>query len=259
MNDLPVVQRVPANRGWRWIAEGWRLVLRKPATWFVFALVTWAITELASLHLLLLAAIGVLMPVLTGGWILAAREADAGRPIPVNMLFAGFGPRIRDLAAIGGVNMMGTVLMMLVMFAVGGDELGQLMTHPESVSADQARDLQGRMSVALLLVMAIGIPLGMAVWFAPVAVVMHGQKAGAALGASLRGILRNSLPFLFYGLVLSVIAVFAYALLTLVLPDRAVAMKVAFWALMPLIVTSVYASYRDIFRAPAAAAPETDA
>ena len=85
---------MPASHGWHWVRDGWRLVLRKPITWLAFSAITWLIIGVSSLHPLLMAAVAVLLPVILAGWALACREAEAGRPIPVTMLFEGFRGRV---------------------------------------------------------------------------------------------------------------------------------------------------------------------
>ena len=54
--------------------------------------------------------------------------------------------------------------------------------------------------VAVLVLMVVFVPLAMAVWLAPPLVVFHDFSAFQALKASFFAALRNSLPFLVYGL-----------------------------------------------------------
>jgi len=233
------------------VRDGWRLVQRKPITWIAFSALTWLIIGVSSLHPLLMAAVAVLLPVILAGWALACREAEAGRPIPVTMLFEGFRGRVGDLASIGGLNLMGNMMLMLVVLAIGGEAFTEAITRPGSLSPEAASALQSRMSLALMVILAIGIPLAMAVWFAPLAVALDGVRGPGALAASFRAILRNSLPFLVYSAVLGVIGTVAFMGLSATGVAPALAMEIAFWVLMPLLVASVYTSYRDIFGAAA--------
>ena len=74
-------RRVPASRGWHWIVAGWKLFLKKPLTWIVFTIVTWAIVKVSGVHPALMLAVGVLLPVIMGGWALrpAAPPTAASR------------------------------------------------------------------------------------------------------------------------------------------------------------------------------------
>lgn len=216
----------------------------------MFTFVTWAIVTASSVHALLVAVVAVLLPVLMAGWTRACVAAEAGRSIPPTMLFDGFRGRVRDLAAIGAVNLMGNVVLMLILLAFGGDALTQVMSNPDALGAEEAAALQNRMSGALVVILALGVPLAMAVWFAPAAVVLDDRGAGGALLASLRGILRNSLAFLVYSLILSGLGFMLFSALSAVGIGAGHALEATFWLLMPLIVTSVYCGYRDIYPDP---------
>lgn len=246
MSALAPARRVPVGNGWQWIVRGWRLVARKPLTWLVFTLVTWAIVSAGAVHPVVFAAIAVFLPVILAGWTKACVEAEAGRSIPVTMLFSGFQGAIRDLASIGGINLMVNMALMLVLLALGGDLFTTAMSKPETLTPDQAIELRDRMSVAMMIIVAIGLPTALAVWFAPVAVILDGQRGLAALMISLRAILRNALPFALYTAVLIGLATVAFSLFSALGFPRVTAMEIAFWVLMPLLVTSVYVSYRDI-------------
>lgn len=263
MNAPLPATRLPAVRGWRWIVEGWRLFMCKPLTWIVFTAITWLFVKSSAAHPLLMAAASVLLPVLLGGWSTAIRAAEAGKSVPVNMLFSGFRERFGDLSAIGAVSLMGNVMLWLVMFALVGDLLTEAVTRPESLSPEQAQELQSRMSVALVIMLALGVPLAMAVWFAPLFVALDGLRTPQALLSSLRGIVRNALAFTVYTAVLAIAAWLLYSVAAALGLSRPASIEFAFWLLMPLLVTSVYAGYRDMFRvapepAPADEAPSAD-
>jgi uncharacterized membrane protein len=94
------------------------------------------------------------------------------------------------------------------------------------------------MLIALLLVAGLSVPLYMATWFAPALIVLHDQAPGAALKASFFACLRNWIPFLVYGVVLFVLCLVA-----------AIPAGLGYLVLIPVLIASVYTSYRDIFRA----------
>jgi hypothetical protein len=58
---------------------------------------------------------------------------------------------------------------------------------------------------------------------------------------------KNALPFLLYGIVWSVIGVVLFSLASSLFGPRA-ALGIAVWLMMPVLVPSVYVSYRDIFK-----------
>jgi uncharacterized membrane protein len=87
-----------------------------------------------------------------------------------------------------------------------------------------------------LLAIGLAVPIYMALWFAPALVVLRETPPIEALKQSFRGCLHNIVPFLVYGVVvtvLSIIAVIPFGLGLLVL--------------MPVIMASVYVAFCDIF------------
>lgn len=244
-------RRLPASRGWRWVVAGWKLFLKKPLTWIVFTIVTWAIVKVSGVHPALMLTVSVLMPVIMGGWALACRAADRGESIPVTMLFDGFRDRLRDLATIGGVNLFGFIFLSLLLSALGGDLLQQYLTDRATLTADQAAELASRMTVALPIVLAIGSALGLAIWFAPLAIVLDGLKAPRSLRTSLLAVVRNIPAFTVYGILIGIIGSALFMTAAALGMQMQGAFEFACWTLMPLLMTTVYASYRDIFEAPA--------
>jgi len=87
-----------------------------------------------------------------------------------------------------------------------------------------------------LVAALLSIPLLMAYWFAPTLIAVNGMRAWPAMKLSFRACAWNILPFLVYGII-AILLMFA-TILTLGL---------ALFVLIPVLLVSVYASYRDIF------------
>ena len=94
------------------------------------------------------------------------------------------------------------------------------------------------MMLSVLLPAVLSVPLMMALWFAPALVLFNRMSPLGALRASFDACLKNTLPFLIYGLILMVLAFFA------TLPAL-----LGYLLLIPVVSGSVYAAYRDIFLA----------
>jgi uncharacterized membrane protein len=90
--------------------------------------------------------------------------------------------------------------------------------------------------LALLVGMALLVPLLMALWFAPALVYFHNEPPLDALKTSFFACLKNWLPFLVYGFVMLVLVVIA-----------AIPFMLGFLVLGPLALISVYTSYRALF------------
>jgi uncharacterized membrane protein len=91
-------------------------------------------------------------------------------------------------------------------------------------------------ALAVLIWLALMLPVVMAMWFAPCLVVFQQQGAMQAIQASFSGCMRNVMPFLVYGLILLVPAILA-----------TIPFALGWLVLGPLVVTSLYTSYKDIY------------
>ena len=94
--------------------------------------------------------------------------------------------------------------------------------------------------VMLVVVTLLGVPLLMAVWFAPALVVFADVEPLAAMKASFAASLVNAVPFLVY----SLLGTGASRC------SRRFPSASAGWCLAPVLAGSVYASYVEIFGAP---------
>jgi uncharacterized membrane protein len=92
--------------------------------------------------------------------------------------------------------------------------------------------------LALLVVLALAVPLYMALWFAPSLIVFNQLKPVDAMKASFFACLKNIVPFLFYGIIMIVLCIIA-----------AIPFGLGFLVLGPVAIASIYAGYRDIFAA----------
>ena len=90
--------------------------------------------------------------------------------------------------------------------------------------------------LALLVVLALALPLYMALWFAPSLVVFNNLKPFDAMKASFLACLKNLVPFLLYGVIMLVLCMIA-----------AIPLGLGFLVLGPVAIASIYAGYRDIF------------
>ncbi len=225
----------PAGRGWAWIAEGWALFKRQPGTWIGLAVVFGLIfIALAMIPLLGSLAAVVLAPVFGAGLVIGSRTIDEGGSLEIAHLFAGFRERFGTLASAGLIYLGASVAIALLVGLVTGAGIWGLVgggADPASIFGASATVL-----LAFLVMMALMLPVMMAIWFAPPLVVFHELGAGEAMKQSFVACLRNIVPFLVYGvilLLLSVLASLPFALGWLVLG--------------PVMAGSLYTAYRDIF------------
>lgn len=225
---------VDAGRGLEWLKTGWALFLKNPGIWIAIA-VTWVIVFVV-LNFIPVAgflAFYFLAPVFTAGTLFGCRDLSQGGELRFDHLFAGFKHNTGNLVLVGVFYVIGIFLVGIIAVAVvgGGAVSGALLGNTGGAAA-----AAGAMMLAMLIVLALSVPLAMAFWFAPALVAFRGASPIDALKASFSACLKNVMPFLIYGillLVLSVVATIPFGLGWLVL--------------LPVLIGSLYASYVEIF------------
>jgi len=225
---------VEAGRGWEWIPAGWEMFKKQAGMWIGLVLVAFVIfLVLAFIPVIGSLASFLLSPVFAGGVLLGCRAIEEGRPLEIGHLFAGFKEKLAPLATVGAIYLGATIAIALVVGLLTGASIFTLAN-----SGDAAATLGAVMAalLALLIMLALMIPVIMAVWFAPALVVFHDKGAVDAMKESFAACLRNIVPFLLYGIVIMVLGVIA-----------AIPLGLGWLVLGPLLCTSYYASYKDIF------------
>ena len=239
-NFIPGGESRPAGNGWSWIASGWDLFKRQPGLWIGI----WLLLMLMSFGVALIPFLGnfitmLVWPVLLAGIAIGCRALDEGRELELGHLFAGFQQRTGTLFAVGGLYLAGVMVITLVVMLVVGAGVFALMRGGEADPAMVAA--MGGIGVLLgvLIVLALMLPLVMAIWFAPTLVVFHEMGALDSMKMSFAACLKNILPFLLYGVIFFALAIVATLPLLL-----------GWLALGPVISITVYTTYRDIFFKP---------
>jgi uncharacterized membrane protein len=244
VSDVPVPQgeyvpggkSVPAANGWNWIAEGWALFKAAPGLW-IGMIVVFMVMYLAAMLVPFIGPVAqyLLMPVFMGGIAAGCRAIDDGSGLQFNHLFAGFQTKFGTLAAIGALYLAGFVAILVVVMLITGVGVFAVMAGgAQDVAASGGAALS--ILLAVLIAMALSIPLMMAIWFAPALAMFHELGAVEAMKASFSGCLRNVVPFLIYGIVGFVLAILA-----------TIPLMLGWLVLGPVFAASVYTGYRDIY------------
>ena len=227
-----------AGMGWTWIAEGWRLFMRAPLMWIISIVVVFVATvAVGIIPLLGMVAMPLLQSVFLGGFMYACLALERGGEFELEHLFAGFSKRLGPLLIVGALYMLGTVAILAVMLAFTGVSLFSAFstTDPEAAAAAVA-GAAVPMLIGGLVALALTVPLIAAYWFAPALVMIHNMAPVAAMKESFFACFRNFVPFLIYGIIMTVLAILA-----------AIPLLLGFLAWAPVFVGSMYAGYRSIF------------
>jgi len=225
---------VPPGNAFEWLKQGWAMFVVNPGVWIAMTIILFVI----FLGLMIVPLIGhltanLLTPVLGAGLLVACRKVSDGETLEIPDLFAGFKRNSGNLVMLGVIYMLGMLAILAIVAVLGGGSVagGMMMGQPAGLGV-----AFGGMLLAMLLSLALSVPLFMAIWFAPALVVFNNMQPLPALKASFDACLKNVVVFLVYGLITLVLCFFA-----------ALPLGLGFLVLVPVLAGSLYASYRDIF------------
>jgi len=253
MIDLQV-RSVAPTRGWAWIAGGFMLFLRSPVQWIVVLLILFAAKwVLSAVPVKLLAALFsavamLLMPVFMAGLMDGCRALEEGRPLKVGHLAQGFRRNAANLVTLGGIYLVGNMIILMIILSIGGEAITAMATTLAKHSTitpqirGQMQEATTTVARAVLVGAALSLPLLMALYFAPLLAYFEGIKPLQALKLSILACLKNMLPMLVYALVL-----LAGLVVLVPIGVRFREFDLGLWLMAPVLVPSIYVSYRDIF------------
>ena len=248
------VRVVKAGRGWQWIVEGFALFRKSPVMWVVLALVFFiALNLLIRISLLGLVAI-LLLPIFLVGMMEGCKALERDERFQIGHLLSGFRTNVTPLITLGGISLIGNLLIAMIIMAIGGDAMmaimkfaGQTTIPPDAVQSVQ--QAMSKVTLAAGVGAILSLPLMMALWFAPLLVYFNGMKPPQAMLYSFWACWKNALPFVVYGLIV-------LAALMVVMPIGVAAGQIdlSLWILAPVLIPTIYASYKDLFNAGSAPA-----
>ena len=242
---------VRASHGWMWIIQGFALFRKNPPTWIALIAILFAATKLLALLPVLGIVFVLLMPVFIVGLMEGCRALERGEALQLGHLATGFRRNAAQLVTIGGVSLVGNLAVMMIVFSLGGEAMSMISKTlsqgtPPTPPSPETQAAAAMVARALLVGTLVSVPLLMALWYAPLLVHFHDAGALSAMRSSLIGCIRNALPLLVYGA-----AVVAAMFLVMPLAMAVRQFDLALWLLAPVVLPSLYASYKDIYLAGA--------
>ncbi|MEM7405816.1 MAG: BPSS1780 family membrane protein [Pseudomonadota bacterium] len=226
------------GRGWSWIADAARLFGKAPGVWIGIVVIGFVVLFICGLIPLLNIIIPyLLMPVMAGGVMLGAHRLAHGGELEINDLFAGFRDKVGTLLMIGVLYFVFTLLIMGTVFAIilGTSGYMGMLSGDEEAVMQMAENWQPFL-IAILLGTALILPVVAMTWFSPALVMIHDVPLKRALGWSIAGCFKNFLPFLLYGILMTIM--FFVGILPVFLGLLVVG---------PILAASLYTSYYDIY------------
>ena len=250
---------VNAAHGWAWIVQGYFLFRKSPAIWLALLILLFFTTKVLLRVPLAGIVFVLLMPLFIAGLMEGCRALERGQPLELGHLFAGFRRNATPLVTIGGVSLVGNIGIMMIVMSLGGEALtalsktiaqGGQMT-PQVVQETQAA--VRTVTRALLIGTLVSLPLLMAMWYAPLLVYFNDLGPVAAMKSSFVACLKNMGAMFVYGMII-------FAAMFVAMPFSIALGQYDFALLLiaPVVLPSIYASYKDIFLAGTAPQPGTD-
>ena len=237
------IRKINAARGWIWVKQGWQLIMLNPLMSVGFALMCALLTAVAFKIPVLGPLLAVLLlPMLLAVYMRVCRALEEKEKIKLQHIFDGMQKYLPRLLALGAFALMALLVISMVMVFIGGEALTTLLEKFQSTQ--DAQLLMGAMMAA-----GSGVPLSfivgftllfalmLALQYAPMLVLFSNEPPLSALRASLTGSMRNLIPYTVYSLIMQVAA-----LALSILPQG-----IGLIILLPLSLTSLYVSYRNIF------------
>jgi hypothetical protein len=253
---------VRAGHGWTWIATGFALFRKSPANWLALVFALFAATKLLALIPVLGPILGVvavlLMPLFIVGFMEGCRSLERGERLQFAHLACGFVTNPSRLVTLGGISLVGNLLVMMFIMSIGGEAISMMTKTvaegvPPGSPTPEIQAASVTVARALLVGMLLSLPLLMALWYAPLLVYFNDMGALAAMKSSLFACAKNIPAMLVYAL-----AVMAGLFLTMPFAMALRQYDLALWLLAPVLLPSLYMSYKDIYLAGAARQPGPD-
>jgi uncharacterized membrane protein len=234
---LPDGRSVQAGNGWKWITDAWEFMAGQRWT-FVGVFVLLMVINLVSNFVPIIGPLAVTLfsPVLIGGFVLGCDAVRQGEPLEVGHLFAGFQRHTGKLVGLGALTLAFYIVAGVIVVMIVGAAMVPLMMGGAEPSPEEVMSMMMPMLLAVLVVVALSLPLTMAILFATPLIVLKDFEIGAALKTSFSACLKNILPFLVWSVAALVLGVLVVLTLGL-----------GIFIVGPVMMVSMYIAYRDIF------------
>jgi uncharacterized membrane protein len=231
-------QRLQAGRGWEWIKQGYALFMKAPLLWVVVLLICLAaVLGISAIPMIGEPLVSLMMPALVVGLMAGCRALQNGEELELAHLFIGFRQHTSPLVTLGGITLVCQYLILGAMMLVGGSTLvGILMSSSDISDPEMIAKAVAGAGLAVLLGLALFSVLLMATQFSPMLVYFNNAPPLPAMRLSIRAFAHNIMPMLVYCLTFIPLALLA-----------SLPMMLGWLVLLPVIFTSLYAAYSDIF------------
>lgn len=248
---------VPSRQGVQWVKLGIRTFAKQPLALSGLFFMFMALMSVLSLVPVLGNALALaLLPGATLGLMAASQETIKGKfPMPTVLLsaFRAGRQQLRAMLVLGVLYALGFMLVMGLSALVDGGQVARMYLLGGSMTPETFQS--GDFQMALLVAMALYMPLSLLFWHAPALVHWHGVSPVKSLFFSFVACMRNFWAFTVYGMAWLVVftgmgmVLAAIAAITGSAELIAVLMFPAAMLMAAMFFTSIYFTFCDCFEA----------
>jgi hypothetical protein len=232
---IPNGRSVSAGRGSGWIGDAWRLFRARPGKWLLTFVIVILLAGAASWIPVVSLLNSLLWPFIGAGIVAAADLQRRTGAFDLDTLFAGL-RKPAPLLIIGGVFLLTFIPSYVAMAALVGVRAANQAMLNLGGPLDPETALSSEYWLAILISLAIVLPISAATFFAAPLILFHDLPAGTAMKMSLIASIKNILP----GLVFSLCA-FLFVLVSIIPIGLGLLVSI------PVLMITAYTMYRDIF------------
>lgn len=230
-------QRLEANTGLQWIKKGYALFRQAPLLWIVLLIICFvAAAALSAVPVVGEPLASLLMPVVVIGLMAGCRSLEMGDELELAHLFSGFQKHTSHLITLGGIALVSQYLIFGAMLMVGGATLVSILMGTQAAEPEVFQQAIAGATAAVIIGAVLFTVLLMAMQFAPMLVFFRDVAPIAAMKLSLQAFARNVAAMFVYGMTFLLLAILA-----------SMPMMLGWLVLMPMVFTTMYASFCDIF------------
>jgi len=233
---VPGGRGVAAGNGWNWITDAWEMFKGQKGTWIgvfvIFAVLVVVANFLPGIGPILLV---LFTPVLYGGVMLGCEAQRGGQRLEIGHLFAGFRNSTGKLIGVGVAALLMFAGVFVVVMLIFGADMARMMIGGKPTPEQMQAATMGAM-LAPLIILALSLPIYMAIWFASPLIVLNNLGVGDAIKGSFSGCLKNVVPFLVFSVAFLLLAIVA-----------TIPIGLGWLALGPVLLASIHTAYRDIY------------
>jgi uncharacterized membrane protein len=226
----PSIRTVDVNRSVEWLAGGFRMFMKNPGIWVLATLAliigAWLLGFILP-DLLSGPANTIVAIVAVGALMRACQAQDEGRDFTSGVQAAASSAPLWILGLIAAALNFGLALLTGLL---GLSSMGVFLMTPSL--------LFHALGFGALIIFAVSVLLGMALWLAPALVVLRGVSPIDAIKLSLLGSLKNIVPYIIYSLLVIMLCIVA-----------AIPLGLGLLVAIPMLICSAYLAYKDIFGA----------